>query len=428
MIERKVLLRLHQVPDIHKLEIYRSYGGYGALAKASRMSPEEILGEVSRSGLRGRGGAGYPTGLKWKGVADQERVPHYFVCNLAEGEPGSFKDRELVKNPHQILEATAISAFAIKAERAFLYLRGIFVREEELLLQALREASEAGLIRSGGMLPVQMVIHRGEDSYIAGEETALLESLEGKPAIPRTKPPRPHEYGLFDCPTAVNNPETICNIIQIILQGFGAFRATGTTLSPGTKLFCLSGQIQKPGLYELPLGTKLSDLLYGCGNGPLPGRKLVAVFPGGPSTPLVPVSMDPTLDFEGLQKVGSALGTGGVIVIDDSTDIRKMAVEVADFFARESCGACPPCTIGTSETHALFQNLLKNPENSAKILLKIREFCEMMKCRGSCAHNRAAALTFLSLLTHFPDIFHTGITTERTSPKERNHGSGRLVQ
>lgn len=405
MMTTEVLLRYHRTPGIESLDVYRRFGGYQAMAKAARMNREELISLVERSGLQGRGGAGYPAGAKLRATAQQPETPHYFICNIAEGEPGSFKDRELLKNPHQVLEATAITAYAAGAGKAFIYLRGAYQAEESLLRQAFVRATSAGLLGPRSPLPVDIVIHRGEDSYIAGEETALIESLEGKPAIPRSKPPRPSERGLFDMPTAVCNVETICNMIEIVLHGAESFRSNGTAESPGTKLFCLSGQISRPGLYELPLGIKLSVLLHDFGGGPLPGRKLVAVFPGGPSTPIVRVESDPDMSFEGLQKAGSRLGTGGVVVVDDSMDLRKLAVEVTSFFARESCGACPPCTMGTAQIHALLQEMSTDPSSARQNLLKIREFCEMMKPRGSCAHGRAAAFTVQSLLEGFPNAF-----------------------
>lgn len=396
-----VLLKLHQIPDIASIDVYRKHGGYEALNKAAAMSPDQILEMVQASGLRGRGGAGYATGLKWEAVSKQTGKPHYFICNVAEGEPGSFKDRELLKNPHMVLESTAIAAFATGAEQAFLYLRGIFVQEEERLKRALRDATKAKLLGPGGILNVNLVIHRGEDSYIAGEETAMIESLEGKPAIPRVKPPRPHQEGLWESPTVVNNVETICNLIPILREGPQAFRKFGTRESPGTKLFCLSGQIQRPGVYEYPLGTKLSVLLNEAGEGPLPGRNFVAVFPGGPSTPILPVQVDPQMDFEHLAAAGTHLGTGGIIVIDDSSDLRKIAAETLSFFMRESCGVCPPCSLGTTQLHTLFAAERMD-------ILKIQEFCEMMKYRGQCAHSRAAALTSLSFLNQFPQVFNPG--------------------
>ncbi|HSP07876.1 MAG TPA: NADH-ubiquinone oxidoreductase-F iron-sulfur binding region domain-containing protein [Acidobacteriota bacterium] len=405
MIKAEVLLRFHETPGIETLDIYRRFGGYEALAKAGRMSREDLLALIEASGLRGRGGAGFPAGVKLRAMAQQPETPHYFICNIAEGEPGSFKDRALLRNPHQVLEATAIAAHAAGAEKAFIYLRGSYREEERLLRQAFVKATAAGLLGQHSPLPIEIVIHRGEDSYIAGEETALIESLEGKPAIPRSKPPRPYERGLFDMPTLVHNVETICNMIPIVLYGVDAFRGCGTAESPGTKLFCLSGQIARPGLYELPLGVRLSALLQECGGGPLPGRRLVAVFPGGPSTPAVPVERDPEMSYEGLERAGSRLGTGGVVVVDDSTIIPNLAVEVSSFFARESCGACPPCTIGTSEVHKLLQQIAADPAAARQNILKIREFCEMMKPRGSCAHGRSAAFTVQSLLEGFPDAF-----------------------
>jgi NADH-quinone oxidoreductase subunit F len=389
----EVLLRYHSVPEIERIDVYQRFGGYQALQKAIRIGPDAVIQSVEKSGLRGRGGAGFPTARKWRAVQSQDRKPHYFICNIAEGEPGSFKDRELTKNPHMVLEATAIASLAIGAEKAFVYLRGLYSEEERLLKQALIHA------RNSKLLPVEIVIHRGEDTYVVGEETAMMESLEGKRAIPRVKPPRPHESGLWECPTVINNVETICNVIPILLDGPESFRKWGTSESPGTKLFCLSGQIAKPGLYECPLGIPLSTLLNKVGGGALPGRNFVAIFPGGPSTPIVPFELNPTMDFEGLEKAGSHLGTGGVIVIDDSADLAQVAIETLSFFMRESCGACPPCTMGTSELHKLFQS------DAPDRILKIREFCEMMKYRGQCGHSRAAALTSLSFLSRFPQVF-----------------------
>jgi NADH-quinone oxidoreductase subunit F len=399
-----VLLKLHSVKDIDKLATYREHGGYRALEQAAAMRPEEIVRLADASGLRGRGGAAFPAGFKWKAVLEQERTPHYFICNIAEGEPGSFKDRELLKNPHQVLEATAIAARACGADKAFLYLRGIFLEEETRLKRALREAEEQRLLGTSGRLPVELFIHRGEDSYIAGEETALIESLEGKPAIPRTKPPRPYESGLWDYPTAVSNVETICNIIGIVLHGPDRYRECGTPDSPGTKLFCLSGRISRPGVYELPLGVPLLTLLNDCGGGPLPGHRLRVVFPGGPSTPLLAVEKNPNLDFESLCAAGTSLGTGGMIVIDDSVDIEQLAIDTAAFFARESCKVCPPCSYGTSECHKLFLEMKVQLARDRSVL-KIRENCEMMKVRGSCAHNRSAAFSMLSFLEGFPEVF-----------------------
>lgn len=401
----QVLLRNHDTPGIETLEVYRRCGGYQALIKAANSDRNELLRLIEASGLRGRGGAGFPTGAKLRAVSEQPQKPRYFICNIAEGEPGSFKDRALLKNPHQALEATALAAHIAGAEQAFLYLRGAYAEEEKQLRRAHEEATEAGLLGPRSTLPVSIVIHRGEDSYIAGEETALIESLEGKPAIPRSKPPRPFERGLYDLPTAVCNIETICNIIPIILFGSQEFRKHGTAESPGTKLFCLSGQIARPGLYELPLGIRLSTLLYDIGGGPLPGRKLAAVFPGGPSTPIVPIDRDPELSFEGLEAAGSRLGTGGIVVVDDSTDIARLAVEVSAFFAQEACGACPPCVIGTREVHQLLKQIADHPASAKQNILKIQEFCEMMKPRGSCAHGKSAAFTVQSLLEGFPDAF-----------------------
>ena len=389
---------MHSIPNVHVLNVYQHHGGYQALFKASKIKPNDIIDLVEQSGLRGRGGAAYPTGKKMRAVASQPEQQRYFVCNVAEGEPGSFKDHALLKSPHQVLEATAITAYAIGARQAFIYLRGSFVQEEALLRNALQEVEMPGILEETGVLPVKVIIHRGEDSYIAGEETALLESLEGKPAIPRTKPPRPFESGLWGKPTVVSNLETICNITNIVLYGVEEFRKFGTPESPGTKLFCLSGNILNPGVYELPLGILLSELLNLHGGGPLEGRKLVGIFPGGPSTPFLPMEPDIALDFESVQKAGSHLGTAGMIVVDDSTSMLDLAANISGFFMRESCRTCPPCTIGTQETHALIQQMAEAKKPIGGNIAKIKELCEMMKFRGNCAHNRSAAFSILSLL------------------------------
>jgi len=389
---------MHSIPNIHDLNVYKENGGYSALIHAAKMKPEEIIDWIDQSGLRGRGGAAYPTGKKMRAVAAQSEQQRFFVCNVAEGEPGSFKDHALLKNPHQVLESSAICAYAIGAQQAFIYLRGSFVQEERLLLEGLAEAEGANFVGESGILPVKIIIHRGENAYIAGEETALLESLEGKPAIPRTKPPRPYESGLWGKPTLVSNIETVCNTINIVLYGVNEFRKYGTPESPGTKLFCLSGQIRNPGLYELPLGTLLSELLYVHGGGPLEGRKFLGIFPGGPSTPFLPVEQEISLDFESVHKAGSHLGTGGMIVVDDSTTILDLAENISSFFMRESCKTCPPCTIGTQETHAFIQQMAEAKKPIAANIAKINELCEMMKFRGNCAHNRSAAFSIQSLL------------------------------
>lgn len=397
-MEKRILLRLHHVPNIQEWETYAVHGGYQALSASVHSGPEKILRMVEDAGLRGRGGAGFPAAVKWRSVRQQSAQPHYFVCNIAEGEPGSFKDRELLRNPHQVIETTAIASLATGAAKAFIYLRGAFSKEEKILRTALEQASANGMVGPGGKLQIEMIIHRGEDSYIAGEETALLESLEGKPAIPRTKPPRPHEFGLWGYPTAVSNVETICNLIPIILEGPEAFRKNGTSDSPGTKLFCLSGQIKRPGIYEAPMGVKLSALLEECGKGPLPGRRLKAVFPGGPSTPILSVESDPVMDFEGVRKAGSHLGTGGIIVLDDSMDPLRTSVEISSFFERECCRACPPCTIGTAEVHRLFQEMQSGQDKPSRIK-QIKAMVDIMKYRGQCAHCPSAATSTLSLLT-----------------------------
>ena len=336
-----VLLMNVDVPDGHLLATYLAGGGYQALAKALHQhTPDEIIDLVKQSNLRGRGGAGFPTGMKWSFVPKSADKPKYLCCNADEGEPGTFKDRIIMeRDPHQLLEGLAISAYAIGAETAYVYIRGEYALAIRRLEQAIAEAHARGYLGPrilGSDFNFVVHIHCGAGAYICGEETAMLDLLEGKRAQPRLKPPFPAVEGLYASPTVINNVETLACVPHIIARGPDWFRGIGPDKSPGPKLYCMSGQVRKPGLYELPMGIPLRELVQECAGGPLPGRKIKAVIPGGVSAPLIPASgLDVAMDFDSLAAAGSMLGSAGVIVIDDSACMVKVATRIIEFFHHE---------------------------------------------------------------------------------------------
>jgi NADH-quinone oxidoreductase subunit F len=359
MAERRLLTEFLHVPGIERLDIYRAHGGYRALAKAlTTMAPEDVVREVEISGLRGRGGAGFPTARKWSFLPDDGR-PRVLVCNADEGEPGTFKDHLILHRlPHLLLEGIVLSAYAIRAARAFVYLRGEFLQAYEVLSDAIAEARAGGylgkdILGSGFSLEVQL--YRGAGAYICGEETALLDSLEGRRGIPRMKPPFPATSGLYGLPTVVNNVETLATVPVVVAMGGEAYRGLGTPKSPGTRLFAVSGQVQRPGVYELELGTPLRELVFDLAGGPLPGRTVRCVIPGGSSVPLLTADkLDTPLDFEAVARAGSLLGSGGVVVLDDSTCMVHAARILVRFYRHESCGKCTPCREGTNWLHQVL--------------------------------------------------------------------------
>src|SRR5688572_13041728 len=341
----KILLRNIGAADSHTLTAYQARGGYRAWEKVVRsMKPEQLIDEVKASGLRGRGGAGFPTGMKWSFVPKDSPKPKYLVCNADESEPGTFKDRLLIeKDPHAIIEGTLIAAYAIQSHTAFIYIRGELALGTQILERAAEEATQAGYIGEnilGSGYDLDLIVHKGAGAYICGEETALLSSLEGSRGWPKVKPPFPATHGLFGCPTVVNNVETLAALPWIIARGAAAYTAIGTEKSKGTKLFSVSGHIAKPGVYELEMGYPFKKFLEeDCGGVPN-GRKLKGVIPGGGSMPvLLPDEIDKVnLDYESVQAAGSLLGSGGVIVMDESTCMVRAALNLARFFAQEYCG------------------------------------------------------------------------------------------
>ena len=360
----KLLLRNIEAKDSHTLAVYKSGGGYRALERAVKeMSPDRVMEEVKASGLRGRGGAGFPTGMKWGFVPKDSPKPKYLVCNADESEPGTFKDRLLIeKDPHAIIEGTILAAYAIQSHTAFIYIRGELVFGAKVLQWAIDEAAQGGYLGKnilGSGYDLDLILHRGAGAYICGEETALLSSLEGGRGWPKVKPPFPATHGLFGCPTVVNNVETLAAIPWIIDRGAPKYAAMGTEKSKGTKLFSVSGHIRKPGVYELEMGYPLKRFLEeDCGGIP-GGRKLKGVIPGGASMPVLRSDEidDVRLDYESLQAAGSLLGSGGVIVMDDSTCMVQTAWNIARFFAHESCGQCSPCREGCHWMEKIFSRV-----------------------------------------------------------------------
>ena len=361
--ETRVLFRNIDEPGLAEIDTYRRLGGYTAIEKAyTHMEPGEVLSELEDSGLRGRGGAGFSMGKKASFLPRGE-MDKYLCCNADESEPGAFKDRELMqKNPHQLIEGIAIGALAAGANRCFVYIRGEYAEVADILERAVEQAFEAGYLGDdvlGTNHQVELVVHRGAGAYICGEETALLDSLEGKRGNPRLKPPFPAIQGLYDGPTLINNVETLSNLPHIVDRGAEWFKSFGSEQSPGTKVVSVSGRVQRPGNYEVELGIAARDLIYGLAGGPLPGREVKAWFPGGSSAPVLTVDeLDLPYTFEDMQKAGSMLGSGSIIVADDTVSIPHLALRTARFYHHESCGKCSPCREGTNWTVKMLERVV----------------------------------------------------------------------
>jgi NADH-quinone oxidoreductase subunit F len=348
-------------PGLNTLAVYERRGGYEPLRKALALSPEAVLGEITESGLRGRGGAGFPTGRKVSFLPHGE-MAKYLVCNADESEPGTFKDREVMqKNPHLVIEGIVIASYAAGIEAAFIYIRGEYGHQADILEAAIAEAAKAGYLGErilGSDHSLSLVLHRGAGAYICGEETGLLDSLEGKRGNPRLKPPFPAIEGLYDGPTLINNVETLATVPHIIRMGGAEYADIGTESSTGTKLVSVSGDVQKPGNYEIELGIPSREIIYGLAGGPRDGRELKFWFPGGSSSPvLTPGDLDIPYDFDSLAKAGTMLGSGAIIVVDDSHGVLEVAMKVATFYEHESCGKCVPCREGTRWTLRMFQRI-----------------------------------------------------------------------
>jgi len=413
-----VLLKNVNLPDAHLLSSYEAGGGYQALRKVlGECTPDEVVELVKQSNLRGRGGAGFPTGMKWSFVPKRTDRPKYLCCNADEGEPGTFKDRIIMeRDPHQLIEALAVSGYAIGAEVAYVYVRGEYVTATRRLEQAIAEAHEKGYLGTGVLgsdFNFAVHIHCGAGAYICGEETAMLESLEGKRAQPRLKPPFPAVAGLYASPTVINNVETLACVPHIVMRGPAWFRGIGPDKSPGPKLYCVSGQVRKPGLYELPMGIPLRELVEEHAGGPLPGRKVKAVIPGGVSAPVIPEpGLEIGMDFDSLAAAGSMLGSAGVIVIDDSTCMVKVATRIIEFFHHESCGKCTPCREGLNWAVKVLRRV-EAGEGAPGDLEQLEMLCKGIFGNTFCALGDGAAMGLRAALKHFRDEFVAHIEEQR---------------
>ena len=414
MAER-VLLRHLDVPDIRKLDVYVENGGYEAAKKAlTTLKPEEVTAQVKDSNLRGRGGAGFVAGMKWGFLPKDSGKPVYLCVNADESEPGTFKDRAIIEwNTHVLLEGILIAAYAINSHTAYIYIRGEFALGAKRLQQAIDDAYAQGFFGKdifGSGFDLDVYVHRGAGAYICGEETGLIESLEGKRAYPRIKPPFPAIYGLFGCPTIVQNVETLACVPAILQNGPDWFKAIGPETGPGPKIYCVSGHVEKPGLYELPLGIPLREVIYDHAGGIRGGKKLKAVMPAGSSFPiLTPDEIDVNMDFDSMRAIGAFLGTAGVIVMDEDTCMVQ-ALEIIDrFYHHESCGQCSPCREGTGWLHKLLVRLEEGNGQPGDLDL-IDRICTNMTGNTVCVLADAAAMPTQSYLSKFRDEFAAHIT------------------
>jgi len=393
------------------IEHYIKRGGYSALRKIleSGMTPEQIIAEVKKSDLRGRGGAGFPTGLKWSFMPRQFPMDKYVVCNSDEGEPGTFKDRDLLRyNPHLVIEGMAIAGFVMGCTRGYNYIHGEVFSLYQRFEEALAEARAAGFIGKnilGKGFDFDLFAHHGWGAYICGEETALLESIEGKKGQPRFKPPFPASHGLYGKPTTINNTETFAAIPWIINNGGEAFQALGKPNNGGTKIFSVSGHVNRPGVYEIPLGTPFATLLEMCG-GMRGGRKLKAVIPGGSSAPVLPadIMMDCTMDYDSISKAGSMLGSGAVIVMDETTCMVKSLERLSYFYHEESCGQCTPCREGTGWLYRMVHRI-EHGQGRPDDLDTLDNVASNIAGRTICALGDAAAFPVKSFIKHFRSEF-----------------------
>jgi NADH-quinone oxidoreductase subunit F len=406
-----ILLRHRDIPDIHELDVYLRNGGFDAFKLAvQKKTPQEVIDIVRESGLRGRGGAGFPAGVKW-GFLPQGVFPRYVVANADESEPGTFKDREILeRNPFQFLEGVAICSYAAQAKLAYIYCRGEFwdlAHELERHISLLRKEKLLGMKLFGKDFSLDLRVHLGAGAYICGEETALLESMEGKLGQPRLRPPFPAAEGLYGQPTVVNNVETLTNVPPIINRGAKWYSSIGTKESTGPKVFSLSGNVERPGNYELPLGTTFRTLIFEHGGGIPNGRSIKAILPAGASAPILPATkkvLDTGMDYESLRKIGSDLGSGSVIVVDDSVNIAWLAQKITDFFKHESCGKCTPCREGTYWMSRIFKKL-ENGKATKEDIDLLDSVAQSIVGKCLCALGDFAAAQVVSDIARFRSDF-----------------------
>jgi len=439
MTGRKLLLENVHIPGIETFDVYRKNGGYASVEKAlKKMTPEEVVEEVKKSGLRGRGGAGFPTGMKWSFLAKPEGVPRYLVCNADESEPGTFKDRYLMeKLPHLLIEGMITSSYALGANEAYIYIRGEFMYILHILEKAIAEAYANGMLGKnimGSGFDLDLIVAPGGGAYICGEETALLESLEGKRGNPRMKPPFPAVKGLWGCPTVVNNVETIAAVVPIVNDGGEAYAKIGIERSTGTKLISAGGNLVRPGVYELEMGVSVQEFIYGddyC-RGIANGKRLKACIPGGSSVPILPAHLvtktaageNRLMTYESLADggftSGSMLGSGGFIVFDEDQCIVRNTYTFARFYSHESCGQCSPCREGTGWMEKVLHRLEHGHGNMEDITL-LEEINKKIEGNTICPLGDAAAWPVAAAIRHFREEFEWHVT-HASEAQTRNYG------
>ncbi len=419
-----ILLRNREIEDLDNLEIYRRFGGFDAFRKAvTGMKPDEVTAEVKASGLRGRGGAGFPTGVKWSFI-DNKNWPHYVVANADESEPGTFKDREIMeRNPFQFLEGVAICAYAIGATSAYVYLRGEFWQIAASLDRQIAAMQASGLLGDnlfGTDYALRIYTHLGAGAYICGEETAMLESLEGKLGQPRLRPPFPPSFGLFGKPTVVNNVETLTNVPLIIARGADWYHTIGTEKSPGPKIFSLSGCVNKPGNYELPLGTTFRELIFEHGGGIANGNNIKAIMAAGASSSLIvanEAALNTPMDYESVPSLGAQLGSASIIVIDNSVRMDWLINKTVHFFKHESCGKCTPCREGTYWMMHLTDRIASGKASWSDVAL-LREVADQIKGKCLCALGDFSTEAVISSIDRFRPDFELAVGAGAESPSQ----------
>jgi len=404
--QKKIVLENSGRIDPERIEDYIAADGYFALVQAiTEMTPIEVIDRIIRSGLRGRGGAGYPTGLKWSTVAKTGEQEKYVICNADEGDPGAFMDRAVLESdPHRVLEGMAIAAYAVGAQKGYIYVRAEYPLAVKHLKTAIKQAERMGLLGNsicGSRFSFHVDIRLGAGAFVCGEETALIASVEGKRGTPRPRPPYPAEEGLWGCPTLINNVETFANIAPIVRRGAEWFSSLGTEKSKGTKVFALAGRVNNTGLIEVPMGITLREIIHEIGGGIPDGKKFKAVQTGGPSGGCIPDQhLDSPVDYESLSRVGSMMGSGGMIVMDETSCMVDVAKYFLDFCKSESCGKCIPCRAGTEQMHAILEKITAGEANAADLAM-LEELCELVQNTSLCGLGQSAPNAAVTTLRYF---------------------------
>ncbi len=422
-MEVKILSAKFDIKDAHKIEVAKKHGAYSTLDKVFSMQPSDVIEEVKNSGLRGRGGAGFPAGVKWGFLPKDTGKPVYLAVNSDESEPATFKDRYiLVKDPHMMIEGIIICSYAIGSHDTYIYIRGEYTSQVKALQAAIDEAYEAGYLGdnvAGHGFKLEVTVHRGAGAYVCGEETALLESVEGRKGQPRSKPPFPAVSGLYGCPTIINNVQSIASLPFILENGADAYKEYGTEKSSGTHLFGISGHVEKPGMYELPLGLPLLEVIEKVAGGVWKGRKLKGVIPGGSSTPvLLPEEAKTvTLDYESMAEHKTMFGSGGIVVLDETVDMVELVKNLIDFYHHESCGQCTPCREGLGWMKKITQTILKG-EGSMDDINLLRELCDNIEMKTVCVLSAACTMPVRSYLDKFRHEFEAYVKNNDSSAAE----------